>query len=135
MESEVPDGGKSAEKKGQTSSHILGGKQDDSLEGLTEEERAAIERFLKESGSTGAPAKREGRLAVASLKFAAMLLLAAGVGVGLGDGDEFDQAGCSVAQRPAGKSHRGSSGKAGGGGGGNVARTSAGSDGRSEERR
>lgn len=70
------------------------------------------------------------RLAVASLKFAAMLILAAGVGVGLGDGDEFDQAGCSVAQRPAGKSHRGSSGKAEGGGGGNVARTGAGSDGR-----
>jgi DNA-directed RNA polymerase specialized sigma24 family protein len=30
------------------------------------------------------------------------VLLAAGVGIGLGDGDEFDDVGCSVAQKPEG---------------------------------
>jgi hypothetical protein len=34
-----------------------------------------------------------------------MVLLAAGVGIGLGDGDEFDDVGCSVAQKPGRAAH------------------------------
>jgi hypothetical protein len=40
------------------------------------------------------------RLIVRVLRFAAFLILAAGVGIGLGDGNEFDDAGCSTAQKP-----------------------------------
>ena len=53
----------------------------------------------------GAEVGRAPTLAWARLRFAAIMLLAAGVGIGLGDGDEFDDVGCSVAQQPGGSSH------------------------------
>ena len=74
----------------------------------TEEEQAAIVRLLNQRADfapAGAGSGRASALAWAGLKIAAMVLLAAGVGVGLGDGDEFDDAGCSVAQRPGGNGH------------------------------
>jgi hypothetical protein len=68
-------------------------------EGIPAKERAALLWFL------GHPALANGnggawRLIVRVLRFAAFLILAAGVGIGLGDGNEFDAAGCSTAQKP-----------------------------------
>lgn len=74
----------------------------------TEEEQAAIQALLSkgaESAPAGAGIGRASALAWAGLRLAAIVLLAAGVGVGLGDGNEFDDVGCSVAQRPAASSH------------------------------
>ena len=74
----------------------------------TEEEQAAIQAMLSrraESAPAGAGVGRASALAWAGLRLAAAVLLAAGVGVGLGDGNEFDDVGCSVAQRPAASSH------------------------------
>jgi hypothetical protein len=58
---------------------------------------------LVESAPAGAAVGRAPAVAWAGLRLAAMVLLAAGVGIGLGDGDEFDDVGCSVAQKPEGK--------------------------------
>ena len=74
----------------------------------TKEEQAAIRAMLSkraESAPAGAGVGRASALAWAGLRLAAVVLLAAGVGIGLGDGDEFDDAGCSVALRPARTSH------------------------------
>jgi hypothetical protein len=66
---------------------------------MTAEERAAIQRFLEEPGTPGARVGRDPSFRRAALKFAGMLLLAAGVGIGYADGNEFDEAGCTVAYR------------------------------------
>jgi hypothetical protein len=58
-----------------------------------------------DSAPAAAGVGRASALAWAGLKVAAMVLLAAGVAHGLGDGDEFDEAGCSVAQQPGGSCH------------------------------
>jgi hypothetical protein len=57
---------------------------------------------------------------LALLKCAAVLLVGAGVVQGYGDGDEFDEAGCTVAQQPGGASHREHSHGSQDGGGGNA---------------
>jgi hypothetical protein len=57
---------------------------------------------LVESAPAAAGAGRAPAVAWAGLRLAAMVLLAAGVGIGLGDGDEFDDVGCSTAQKPEG---------------------------------
>src|SRR5690242_656164 len=69
----------------------------------TEEELAAITRFLKRragSAPASAGAGRAAALAWAGLKLAGVVLVAAGVGVGLGDGDELDSGGSCVAHQP-----------------------------------
>ena len=74
----------------------------------TEEEQVAIRAMLSkraESAPAGAGVGRASVLAWAGLRLAAIVLVAAGVGVGLGDGNEFDDAGCSVALGPGGTSH------------------------------
>src|SRR5467141_1680328 len=58
-----------------------------------------------------------------------MVLLAAGVGHGLGDGDEFDEAGCSVAQQPGGSCHGSPSDQAREGGDENLSGAGGGSGG------
>jgi hypothetical protein len=69
----------------------------------TEEEKAAIRAMLSRrvafapTAAEGGPASA---WAWAGLRLAAIVLLVAGVGIGLGDGDEFDDAGCSPAQKP-----------------------------------
>jgi hypothetical protein len=78
---------------------------------VTAEEQAAIIQFLKEPGAAGAGAGRARTLARAVLRFAGVLLLAAGVVAGYADGDEFDEAGCSVALRPGEGSHAAHSGQ------------------------
>jgi hypothetical protein len=75
---------------------------------VLEEERAAVRGMLcklAESAPSAAGVGRAPAVAWAGLRLAAMVLLAAGVGIGLGDGDEFDDVGCSVAQKPGGTSH------------------------------
>ena len=72
---------------------------------VTAEEQAAIRQFLNDPQVPGAEAGRAAALARAALKFAGMLLLAAGVLAGYADGNEFDEVGCSVALSRAG--HRG----------------------------
>jgi hypothetical protein len=82
----------------------------------TDEEGAAITQYLKEraeSAPAGARIGRASALARSGLRFAAIVLLAAGVGIGLGDGDLFDDVGCSVAQQPRRVSHGADSGQAG----------------------
>src|SRR3974390_765003 len=71
---------------------------------VTAPEKAAINQFLNAPAGTC----RKGRawtLARMALKLAGALLLAAGVVAGYADGNEFDEVGCSVAQRPGGASH------------------------------
>ena len=80
---------------------------------VTAEERAVIHQFLQKPGAPGAGAGRAWALARGALKFAAMVLLATSVGFGLGDGDEFDEAGCSVAQHPDSTSHGAQSAESG----------------------
>ena len=72
---------------------------------VTAEEKAIINRFLNEPGAPGFSAGRASALARAALKFAGVLLLAAGVVAGYADGDEFDEVGCSVALQPGGPAH------------------------------
>jgi len=82
----------------------------------TPTELAAITQCLKEraeSAPAGVHIGRASALVRTGLKFAAVVLLAAGVGVGLGDGNVFDDAGCSVAQQPRRVSHGEDSGQAG----------------------
>ncbi len=89
----------------------------------TEEEQAAIREMLSrraECAPAGAGVGRASTLAWAGFKLAAFVLLVAGVAVGLGDGNEFDDVGCTVAQRPGGVSHSGRSAQAGERGGGKV---------------
>jgi hypothetical protein len=64
---------------------------------LTKEERAVILWFLEHAHTLKGP---HWAWIIATLKMAAALLLASGVAVGLGDGNEFDDVGCSVAQKP-----------------------------------
>ena len=71
---------------------------------VTVEEQAAIRQFLNDPQVPGAEAGRAAALARAALKFAGMLLLAAGVVAGYADGNEFDEVGCSVALQPSGTS-------------------------------
>jgi hypothetical protein len=78
---------------------------------VTAEEKAIINRFLNEPGAPGISAGRASALARAALKFAGVLLLAAGVVAGYADGDEFDEVGCSVAMQPGGTSHGAHSGR------------------------
>jgi hypothetical protein len=66
-----------------------------------------------ESAPAGARIGRASALARSGLRFAAIVLLAAGVGVGLGDGNLYDDVGCSVAQQPRRVSHGADSGQAG----------------------
>jgi hypothetical protein len=89
--------------EGEEAKQLVASSDGAAAEEVTAEERAVIRRFLEEPDGSG-----DGRtriLARAALKFAAVLLVAAGVSMGLGDGDEFDEAGCSVALRPGGPSH------------------------------
>jgi hypothetical protein len=82
----------------------------------TDEEGKAITQCLKEraeSAPAGARIGRASALARVGLRFAAVVLLAAGVGIGLGDGNVFDDVGCSVAQQPRRASHGADSGQAG----------------------
>jgi hypothetical protein len=72
---------------------------------VTVEEQAAIRQFLNQPGAPGTEAGRAAALARAALKFAGVLLLAAGVVAGCADGNEFDEVGCSVALQPGGPSH------------------------------
>jgi hypothetical protein len=60
-------------------------------------------------------------MALAALKFAGALLLAAGVVAGYADGDDLDEVGCTVAHQPDGDSHVGHSARPGERGGGKVA--------------
>ena len=78
---------------------------------MTAEEQAAIIGFLKEPGAAGAGAGRARTLARTALKFAGVLLLAAGVVAGYADGDEFDEVGCSVALLPGEGSHAANAGQ------------------------
>ena len=103
---EVPQGRRGSEIIGQDLRFVL----------ATDEEGAAITQCLKEraeSAPAGARIGRASALARTGLRFAAIVLLAAGVGVGLGDGDLFDNVGCSVAQQPRRVSHGADSGQAG----------------------
>ena len=87
---------------------------------VTAAERAAIERFLAAPGAAAGGPGRARTMALAALKFAGALLLAAGVVAGYADGDDLDEVGCTVAHHPGGISHRGRSARAkerGGGGG------------------
>jgi hypothetical protein len=64
---------------------------------VTADERAAIKKFLRQPGAVR-PRDGRGVSAVrAALKFAGVVLLAAGVVGGYADGDEFDDVGCTVA--------------------------------------
>lgn len=84
---------------------------------MTAEERAAISHFLRETRVPRAGTNRVPRLARAALKFGGMLLVAAGIVAGYSDGDEFNEAGCTVAQQAQGASHKVHSGQSEEGGG------------------
>ena len=66
----------------------------------TEEERATILAMLSRRAEC-APGASASAWARAGFKLAAIVMVVAGVGYCLGDGGEFDDGGCSVAQRPA----------------------------------
>jgi hypothetical protein len=76
---------------------------------VTAQERAVLSRFLNRGKMGGAQGGRARSMALAALKFAAVLLVGAGIVQGYGDGDDFDEVGCTVAQQPGGGSHRGHS--------------------------
>jgi len=66
-------------------------------------------------------------LAKGWVKMAAAVVVLAGGGFGLGDGDDFDDAGCTVAQRPAASSQAGHSAKTDEGSGKKARETDGGS--------
>jgi hypothetical protein len=88
---------------------------------LTAAERGAIERFLAAPGAAAGGPGRARTMALAALKFAGALLLAAGVVAGYADGDDLDEVGCTVAHQPDGDSDVGHSARTGERGGGKVA--------------
>ena len=78
------------------------------LRQATEEDQTAIRAMLSRQAEFARPEAGGGRatsLAWAGMRVVALVLLAAGAGMGLGDGDEFDDVGCTVAQRPGGTAH------------------------------
>jgi hypothetical protein len=75
------------------------------FEDVTAKEREVISRFLWGGNAAGGPRGRALGLALAALKFAAVLLVGAGIVQGYGDGDDFDEVGCTVAQQPGGNRH------------------------------
>ena len=74
----------------------------------TAEEQAAIRGLLSRLAESAPPAAGVGRapaLAWAGLRLASMVLLAAGVVAGYADGDDLDEVGCTVAQKPGRAAH------------------------------
>jgi len=88
--------------------HRLAGDRRLRLRQATEEDQTAIRAILSRQAEFARPEAGGGRatsLAWAGMRVVALVLLAAGAGMGLGDGDEFDDVGCTVAQRPGGTAH------------------------------
>jgi hypothetical protein len=65
---------------------------------VTANEREAINGVLRRAGVLGG---RAAALATAVAKILGVLVVGAGIEIGFSDGDEFDDVGCTVAQRPA----------------------------------
>jgi hypothetical protein len=75
------------------------------FEEVTSDEQAAIKEFLKQPGAARPRDGRSVSVVRAALKFAGVVLLAAGVVGGYADGDELDDVGCTVAAQSSGGVH------------------------------